>query len=328
MIRWNLLFIAFFVVACGSASKRLPEQTSGREQRPLWVNDPLEFCQDEFLCAVGEGSSFYQAESEARKNLAKIFKVQVTGTTQVDEQSSSVTSPEMMESTGVTQEIYSSNIETVDEVLEGVSTSKKHEEDGFVFSLAQLEKRVAGKILKARISDLDAQIEQAYESNRRSLLPKALDLYSKKSGLVSYLTVLGMPDFSRGVSKEDLLKKKAQFDANPIYVLIEADKPSEYLEQTVAGELSTLGYKIVKKGKANFKLVLTSNSRREYLNVKGFERYNMYVKLVSFDQEDQVIGNLTFDETQNGRSLSQIKSMILSNFRQYFSENFQALELD
>ena len=328
MIRWNLLLIALFIVGCSSASKRLPEQTSGRGHRPLWVNDPLEFCKDEFLCAVGEGSSFYLAESEARKNLAKIFKVQVTGTTEVEEQSSSLSSAEMMESSGVTQDIYSSNIETVDEVLEGVVTSKKHEEDGSVFSLAQLDKRVAGKILKAKISDLDAQIEQAYDSNRRSLLPKALELYTEKAGLATYLTILGMPNFSRGVSKEDILKKKAEFDANPIFVLIEADKTNEYIEQTVAGELSTLGYKIVKKGKANFKLDLKSNSRREYLNVKGFERYNMYVKLVSFDQSGQVIGNLTFDQTQNGRSLAQIKSMILSNFRQYFTENFQALELD
>lgn len=328
MIRWNLLLIALFIVGCSSASKRLPEQTSGREHRPLWVNDPLEFCKDEFLCAVGEGSSFYLAESEARKNLAKIFKVQVSGTTEVNEQSSSLSSAEMMESSGVTQDIYSSNLETVDEVLEGVVTSKKHEEDGAIFSLAQLDKRVAGKILKAKISDLDAQIDQAFSSNRRSLLPQAFELHSKKSGLATYLTILGMPNFSRGVSKQELLKKKAEFDANPIYILIEANKGSEFIEQTVAGELSTLGYKIVKKGKANFKLSITSNSRREYLNVKGFERYNMYVKLLSSDQAGEAIGNLTFDQTQNGRSLSQIKSMVLSNFRQYFSENFQALELD
>ncbi len=328
MVRCFFILMIIFLVSCGTSSKRISEQTSGKENRPVWVNDPIEFCQEEFICAVGEGKSFYLAESDARSNLAKIFKVRVSGTTEITEESSSLSTPDSMESLGVTQDIYSNNIEIVDEVLEGVITSKKHEEDGAIFSLAQLDKRVAGKILKTRIGELDAEIEQAYESGRRSLLPRALELHSKKMGLVTYLTILGMPNFSRGVSKEDLLKKKSEYDANPIYVLIEADKSSEFVEQTIAGELSTLGYKIVDKDRFDFKIVATSNSRREYLNVKGFERYNMYVKLVSFDRDSEVQGNLTFDQTQNGRSLAQIKSLILSNFRQYFSENFQALELD
>ncbi len=328
MVRCFLVVLILLIASCGSVSKRAAEQTSGQQNRPLWVNDPLEYCQEEFLCAVGEGSSFYLAESDARKNLAKTFKVRVSGTTEINEESSSLSSADSMESLGVTQDIYSQNFEVVDEVLEGVVTSKKHEEDGSIFSLAQLDKRVAGKIIKNKIAELDSEIEQAYTSQRRSLLPKAFELYSTKSGLVTYLTILGMPNFSRGVTKEQLLERKTQFDNDPKFVVIEADEKFDFAKETVSSELMTLGYKVKKSGPYDFKLMIKSNARREYLNVKGFERYMMSVKISSLSSAGEIVGNLAFEQSQNGRSLAQIKSLIEMNFRQYFSENFQALELD
>lgn len=324
---WPTILLLLLLSSCAS-NKITSEITEGAANRPQWVNDPVEFCGDEKLCAVGEGISFLRAESEARKNLAKIFKVQVIGTTSVTQQTSSVSSADFLDSAGVSEEVEVRTREAVDEVLEGVVTSKKHQEGSDVFALAELDKITARKLVKPRIEKLDAEIEQAYESGRRSLLPRAFDLEAERSALQSFLAVLGIPDFSRGVTHAQLLERKAQFDADPRIVLVEDNGRWQAVAETVAGELTTLGYKVVNKGKHHLKINVENSARREYLNVKGFERYHMNVKLTATNTAGEVIGGMAFERTENGRSLSQIRANVLEDFREYFYDQLPGLQLD
>lgn len=329
MRTWPIFLLAIILNSCGTGQKVSREEISeGLDNRPVWVNDPYEYCGEEYLCAVGEGLSFYRAESEARKSLAKIFKVEVSGTTIVSEESKSISSPGFLESVGITQDVERHTREVVDEVLEGVITSKKHQEDGSTFALAQLDKRIASKLVKGRINAIDEELQQAYDSGRRSLMPKAFDLEGKRSGLISFLTILGIPNFSRGITRSQLLDKKAQFEADPRRVLVIDNGRWEAIAKTASGELITLGYKVVTKKPYHFKVIIDNKARREYLNVKGFERYHVDVKVLSKTPDGNLVGAMAFEKTENGRSLSQIRSSLLTEFREYFVEKLPALELD
>src|SRR5690606_27515610 len=169
MLKLLLFVSALIFVGCSSTQSEI---THGKENRPRWIMDPVEFCGDTKLCAVGEGISLARAEVHARSNLAKTFKVEINSTTDVSEESLSVASADFLQSSGVNEEVRIHTREAVDEVLEGVVTSKKHQEDdGSFYVLAELDKTTARRLMKPRIEALDIEIEQAYESGRRSLLP-------------------------------------------------------------------------------------------------------------------------------------------------------------
>lgn len=330
MLNRLFLLLSIFAIGCSSTQKNSSnELTQGRTNRPQWMSDTQAFCGSEKLCAIGEGTSFLRAETQARTNLAKVFKVSIDSTTTIEESTSSLSTPDSLLSSGVNEEVEMFTRETVDEVLEGVVTSKKHEEeDGSIFALAELDKRVAAKVVRPRLKAIDDEIELAYESNRRSLLPRALELDLHRDGLKTFLAILGVADFSGGITRKELLEKKAQYDAAPIKVLVTDEGQWEAIASTVKGELTTLGYKIVSKGAHDFKLVVSNTARREYLNIKGFERYNVNVNLRSLDSNGNVVGGLAFEEAANGRSLAQIRSNILLNFKTNFYNNFSGLFLD
>ncbi|MFX3675411.1 MAG: hypothetical protein ACN6I6_00080 [bacterium] len=325
---WPIILVAIFISSCASHNKSTDELMSVGGAIPNWVNDPFEFCGNEFLCAVGEGTSLLNAESEARKSLAKIFRVKVSGQTDVSQSSSSITSPDLLQSAGVYQEMQSHTREVVDEVLEGVITSKKHRDGEAFFALAQLSKRTSSKLVKSRIEKLSDEIELAYNSDRRSMLPKAFELEAKRAELESFLIILGIPNFDRSVSRGQLLSKKAEYDADPRFIFIDHQGKWDAMAQTISGELIALGYKVVRKKPYHFKVVVENQSRREYLNVKGFERYHVNAKLTAFDPSGEVVGAMAFERTENGRSISQIKSQILESFRDQFINNVSQLQLD
>src|SRR5690606_38238200 len=137
-----------------------------------------------------------------------------------------------------------------------------------------------------------------------------------------------LPDFSRGVSRQDLLERKASYDKNPISVIIEGKGRWDAVTETVTSELISLGYNVVKKGPYNFKVLVENNAKREYLNVKGFERYHVNVKVSALKSNGDEIGGVAFEATENGRSLSQIRASILEDFRKYFYEQLPGLHLD
>tara|TARA_R110000868_G_scaffold42681_8_gene144064 strand:+ start:1909 stop:2895 length:987 start_codon:yes stop_codon:yes gene_type:complete len=325
---WPIVLVTILITACSTSSKKSETEMSVGGSMPQWVNDPFEFCGSDYLCAVGEGTTMMSAESESRKNLAKIFKVRVSGQTDISQSTSSISNPDSIESAGVYQEMQSHSREVVDEVLEGVITSKKHQAADAYFALAQLPKRTSSKLVKSRIEKLSSEIEIAYNSDRRSMLPKAFELEQKRAELESFLTILGIPNFDRSVTRAQLLAKKAEYDVDPRFVLIDHQGKWDAMAKTVIGELTSLGYKVVRKGPYHFKITIESQSRREYLNVKGFERFHVNAKLTSLDKQGQVVGAMAFERTENGRSLSQIKSQILESFRDQFVNNVSLLQLD
>lgn len=324
MFKWPIVLIALVAYSC-SSTKPISE---GKENRPLWVNDPAEFCGEEKLCAVGEGKNFTVAEIEARKNLAKVFRVSVSGATEVEETTSSISSADDLTSSGVKQEVLIQTREAVDEVLEGVVTSRKHQEDDSSFALAELEKGTAIRLMRPRMKELDAEIEQIYQSGRRSLLPRAFDLDDARAQLKNYFAVLGVPNFSSGVDRKELLQLKHKFDQNPVVIKIVNSGEWDEVEKTLQGELASFGYKITQKGAYNILLKLDSKIKREYLNVKGFERYHVMIELTALDKEDKTLGNLVYERGENGRSLNQIRARVLTDFRNDFAENFPSLHLD
>ncbi len=325
-MNWLIVLLAFSFVSCASSSNR--DFTEGKNNRPEWVNDPAEFCGDEKLCAVGEGTSLTRAEVAARKNLAKIFRVEINSTTNISEHSVSTTTPGLVQSEGVTPEVALNTREVVDEVLEGVVTAKKHQEGIDVFALAELDKNTSAKLIKPRIAAIDSEIQEIVNSARRSLLPRAFELESARTSLQNFLAVLGISDFSRGISRGQLLALQQKYDAAPLRVLIANEGEWDAIARTIESELSNLGYKIVSQGPFHAQVKINNSAQREYLNVKGFERYHVNVQLTALDQAGKTLGALGFEQVENGRSLAQIRARILEEFKKSFITNFSQLHLD
>ena len=69
------LFIVF-LFGCSSAPKKVIDAPQ-KSKRPAWLSAPGTYCLNNELCAVVEGAGRLISESNARKELAKIFKVEI-----------------------------------------------------------------------------------------------------------------------------------------------------------------------------------------------------------------------------------------------------------
>ncbi|MEE2744642.1 MAG: LPP20 family lipoprotein, partial [Bdellovibrionota bacterium] len=187
------LFVVF-LFGCSTAPKKVLEVPQ-KGKRPVWLSSPGTYCLNNELCAVGEGTGRLISESNARKELAKIFKVKIKSITRVSSFSESKTDENQVLSGSTEEDIFSQIQETSHEVLEGVVIKEVFEGEDSIYSLASLDKRKAGQILRSRMEQIDEKLKLFVKDGRRHLLSQCIDLLSVREGLnfrYEFLTGLKM----------------------------------------------------------------------------------------------------------------------------------------
>ena len=260
-----------------------------RFDRPAWIENPLAYCGEQKLCAVGESDDYPGAESAGRAGLVKIFS------TNVRADLDAVTSSEG-------DEQFSQAIrESSDMVIQGSQIEERFADSLSHYALASLDKSLGAKILGAKIGALDDEIGALSRTGRRGALSEALRLSHIRRALHEAYLVVRPTSIPPKVPPGILIAKKASLAKNAPVVSVEGEEPFRGL---FVQALSKLGYKIAadSKSPADATVRLRTNLRRQYLNVEGFEKYTLSLTATGVDRKGKTTGSITRQLSRSGRS--------------------------
>ncbi len=290
---------------------------------PAWVNQPKKNCPTQYMCAVGEAAGRSQAKAQARAAIAKVFQTQVKSkfsevvfaNDNVSEQSMSATTEELTEMT-----------------LEGIEILEMHEDKLGFYALAGLNKRKLSNHYQSEIKKIDQKLGVLWSSGKIGDLMNMGELLGRRSlfyDRIAFLTGLKVTlPFSY---KEYLRKKKNLFNKVTIKIGKELDMPQS-LKETIANELSSMGFRLNTKEKAEGKtthiLKGKLDSKKEYLKVEGFERYRFNLVLKALNNKRKETGFLSFETTSTGRNFDQSLEKALVTISEHISKNIHQLNIE
>lgn len=292
-------------------------------QNPAWVNNPQRECPDNFLCSVGEAAGRSQAKAQARAGIAKIFQTEIKSkftevvfaNDNLSEQSMSATTEEMTDMT-----------------LEGVEILKFHEDKLGYYALAGLNKRKLAANYRTKLDEIDQELSSLWQGGQVGDLMKMGPLMAKRSlyyDRIAFLTGLKVP---LPISfKAYLSKKKGLFNKVTIKIGDELDMPKE-LREVIAKELSQLGFNLntggSSSGPSTHFLKGKLETKKEYLNVEGFERHRFNLILKAFDKNQKETGFLKFETVDTGRNFEQTFEKAMNSISEYLNKNIHVLNIE
>ncbi len=320
-----LILLTFFISTC-SVSKK--SYSGSDEDVPSWVYSPMESCSDATeMCASGEGESLYLADLNARKSIAAIFETQITS--ESNSYSSSSGSIEL-EDPKVQEELSIQVTEKIDLILEGVEIKHRHQVENVYFALAILDKVKAWKKLEKEIADIDDKLADYKKRGKRSTLKKMYSLYELRARINErYAFLRGSPK-KQIVSLADI--KEIQFGKSSAAKKIAIGIDTEISEETVEhleAMLTGFGHEVVKEDdKFDIKIVGSIKQKKEFMKVKGFEKYSITFYLVSKNERGVKVGGISFKEVSVGRSKEDAYLKVDSQIRDYIDEHIDELNID
>lgn len=241
---YAMLMMAIFITACSSGTEN--------DTRPQWIDKASNlYPEQQFLSAVGEGSTRNLAAKNALANLTEIFSVNVSAETK------SITDAVKKQSAvGVTSEsatIFNRTVQTrTEQAVKGVEIKESWQSpQGNYYALAVLEKSSAADNLRSSITEMDKQsadyidysIHQAPNVIASiNALRSARDLQmSRKMANVQlkYISGLGMGSDISSDKIEQLIRQKLA----ALEVSVEAE--DKRTKKAIQSGLAAMGVKLV-----------------------------------------------------------------------------------
>ncbi|MEI8346464.1 MAG: hypothetical protein WCG27_03290 [Pseudomonadota bacterium] len=301
-------------------------------EKPKWISSPAEFCPPTELCVVGEGTGHMLAESNARKGMALAFKASIKAKTDVNTYAKQVTQGETILSGDSSEEVSGQIEEKTEQVLDGIVIKEKYEDSNSVFALASLNKAKAAQGFKDQIVALDEKIKHYYEEGKRSTLAKIFKLLPVRDDLNQKYLFMKGESLPLPVSWTDIQKKKKVLVQQNLTVLLEIEEPGKIdeVKQMVVKLLLDNGYRVVTNKEAAHSLRLTGKlvSEKQYVNIKGFEKYKYQLSLEAYGEGDKKNGSLQAVVEQLGRSPEHAYDQAVPQLRDYIKENFDDLNME
>jgi hypothetical protein len=299
-----------------------PELSESAKESPDWIYAPYEACSNVAeLCATGESKTYSGASSEARKNLASIFEVQVKS-----EFSAITSSNQSLPWLGqVKQEVHQSLEESVNQVLEAVEIKKSARQKGLYYALASLNREKASDLIGGRIKKLDDELSTLWKRKSRTNLRKIIRLYLEREKLNERYSIVSETMISSPVTYKEIMEWRETRPVSEPLALRVGQAP-EWITDKLKELLTEAGFKIV-KGDTTKALSVNMESIREYLNVQGFEKYTFTLNITSFvkGEKNKV---LSVTETVTGRTQADALLKVKSFFNNYIEQHLSDLHLD
>lgn len=294
---------------------------------PEWVATPDAACNTKQLCASAQGSSMAQADSLARKNLAAIFKTQITSEFDVEQYSigSDPTDTSFVEKT------YNDLQEKVNEEIIASKIAKRYQNAGVFFSLAVLDKDSFARSLKQEIDQLDSKMWSIFSQGKRSSHAQLLSMYRVRADLSSKYSFLSGSEIDEVVSidKINQLKFSQAINSKNFVVSASSDQESE-VASYLKSMLTTVGHKVVDRNssKSFDQIDIKVISKKLYFNVKGFDKYEFEVILSHLTSNKVKVGELSLSQVAVGRDEVQAWSKIASKLRDDIEQKLSDLKID
>lgn len=276
---------------------------SYNNELPNWVIKPMENCKDGYLCATGEGDNILSASANARNELAKQFSVSVNSDT--------IISIKQQDDVSKAKASYSVN-ESVNEVMSGSKIEQTFKDSkGIVYAFAVIDKAKIEKELLTEINDVDHKMSALFSSNPLPVKTIKTLIKARDEKSAKYLSLTGNK-IPEKFTLNDVKKAKS---ANSYSLNIENDDIGlqSFLRNEIFDHYDKIDPKATKivKGKVDLE--------KQYLNVEGFEKYNISIDL-SCVENGKTIGSIKIDKSANGRSkqhvLDKLKEQIFEDVSQ------------
>lgn len=296
------LFSLLLVMASCSRTKLKRTVKTPDMNLPEWVYAPAKGCSDSELCASGEGINSAESDSYALDSLASIFKVDVNS--QLSLSNSSLTDGDKSE----VVELYRKNLEkNVSEVLRGATIKKRHQtKDGIFFSLASLSKDKSIKILKSEINQLDSKMKYLLSLKNKLYRKKLYSLYLERDSLNQKLIIVQNKGISPRIKASQIEKLKTQKNTiDTIFMKYSAETPYVIRKQ-LEELLQDLGYKVSEKKQVDSYILVNSTIKEQYLNVKGFKKFELSLNIQAQDNLGKNLGSFLVKESAVGRNKQDV----------------------
>ncbi len=331
-----IILLSILNVGCASRSKStssrglfwdlFSEEVTYQDLVPEWAKSLDVACKKEEICAIGaDANSLDMAEKRAIANLAKIFENQI----QTEFNSSLENSNNQ-----ISESAEESILENTNILLEGAEKTKsecieddKNRRECFV--LAKIQKSKLSNLIRKDLEEIDQKIKA--ELNKESLgsISKAEKLILKRFPLERRLKFLGASYFNSPISLEDLAQKKQErLNSISLKIVSEAKVDDNFL--TLFEEsLTSNGFKVSSGSNAIFthKVVVSYINQKEYLKVKGFEKYSFKFNIRVFNKNNENLSTVQMGYSESGRSLEQIKEKVYQMFKEELEEKISELNI-
>lgn len=316
------------LISCSSTRTIRKDVAKDAHQIPEWINSPMEHCPASKLCAVGEATGMMQAEAKAREEIAKVFSTQVSSTTTVYTVSQSTQKSDVV-SGSTNQEIDGRIKEVTNQVLEGVVIEKVWHGPESVFAYAVLDKNKVAQKLASEMDLLDKEVSSLFKRSRRADVAKAIKLMKKRASLDQRYQFLKNSNYPALVSLGQLYSKRRELGIQDVRVELQFKtfNDKNEIKDVIISQLIGSDYKVVKNN-AQFKVIATVTTNKEYLNVEGFEKYSFQLVINSFNQKNEKIGALDFSVASIGRDFDQSYAEALSAIKNYIETRLDELNMD
>lgn len=328
----SFLFFLILVAGCSSQQKNeLSTDKKSSNKRPNWIESPEDNCLKSKLCGVGEGSSFLAAEMSAREALAKYFEVRVQGSSEITNTTESTREGDITLSFKNEENLLRKIKSSTDQTMEGIEISKRYSSNEGYYAFAILDKRKVSRIIESELVDLKSQIGSLIESGTRYDLNQALELqnlFDKK--YTKYQLLDNNPKRIKSYKDRILALKSNKRALGTTLRFSIRPKNNHELERVIKEELIKLDYALVNEKQSNydFGLKVKLTSKKEHLNVEGFDKYRFNLNISSHASNKKTKGIIGHAVTSTGRSYRDAYKKSIKQIEKYIIENLDKLRID
>ncbi|MBR2141300.1 MAG: LPP20 family lipoprotein [Rickettsiales bacterium] len=283
-----------------------------KDVTPTWINDPQSECENSNICAVGTGEKSSTASTDAKNNILRYFETKVN---------SSFKNEVSNTKSGVKETSSEVIMEDASGILKGVKILKTFKgKDGTFYALASLETKKVADEIKLQINSIDEQSTILLEEGKASSVVKLEKLFNDRQKLNAQYMFLTDKKIPETVSYEEIatIKSKVIANAKNYFIKIEDKELRSIVKSNIN---SHFGKVVGKESKADIIIEGTITTNKEFLDVKGFEKYSVTVELSS-NKNGKTIATLNAKEVDTGLDYKQIYNRCMDKISTYIADNF------
>ena len=303
----KLLCVAFFISAC-SAKGSVQKGKNG--DLPGWIVKPLENCEEGYLCGVGEGSGFLSAASNARSEIAKQLSVKVQSNTNL--------SIDQRNDTSTTRFGYSVD-EGVNEIISGAKIKETFvDKNGDYYAFAVIDKNKIEHGILTEINNIDGEIQSGIMTQPLPVkkLRNLLLLREEKNRRYIMLTGRSVPERFK---LKDIKNAKQNVNVYRLNIVDDSDIGlNSFIKSEIIDHFDKISSEALKTINGSVKLT------KQYLNVSGFEKYEVNVDL-SCIENGKVVGSIKVSQVETARNKQQVVDKAKEQIFKEISERIDSL---
>lgn len=321
-----LILSILFLFSCSSKkTKRIHVEYDKEsfEGGPLWLYDPEKGCDKNEICVSSSADSSNLADVRAKKSIAAIFETKIKSNFDVYKTSMSSEEIEQVE-----EDISSEVTESVNGILKTVIIKERFQKGDIFFALASLDKKKSAKSLREEMKTLSDELKFLYGKKAKGSIKRMMILFDKHSRLNDKYIVLTGKGVKLPVTFAQIQNIKFASSGNQKVSIKSNNETPKIIRKHLEQTLGEVGYKVIKSSAVDYYLSMKWRIKKEFINVKGFEKYTYTLDISANDNLKKQIGAFTFSKTSTGRNKQDAFLKVKNEFLRNIDQKLNLLNLE